>query len=135
MKTPFDFVKDILTRPEFQDISPCDSFVPFLVQKGISGASPEYCNLINSVLNTKLQDWRDNQQILDLLTILIPKKKGAGYKYYGKAAAKKEQKVDVASISDALEISQRELKEMLEYFPELEDSMVEDKEKILKLKK
>ena len=135
MKNPFDFVKDILTKPEFQDISPCDSFVPFLVQKGISGSSPECCNLVNNVLNTKLLEWRDNQQICDMLTILVPKKKGAGYKYYGKAAPKKEVKVDIEGISNALEISQRELKQMLEYFPELEESMVEDKEKVLKLRK
>ena len=135
MRQSTDFARDIISSKELSDITPCDNFVPYLVQKYLSGASPQLCNLLNSVLNNRLLDWRDDQAIFDFLKCVLPKSKTDYFKYFGKPSDKKTTKVDVAAISDALEISKKELLEMIECFPELEETMVEQKEKILKAKK
>jgi hypothetical protein len=135
MKNSSDFARDILVSKDHKDILACDQFVPFLIQKYISGASPEHCNLINSILNTRLSSWRDEQEIYDFLKCIIPKKGSAFFKYFGKSVDKKETKVDIAALSASLEISKKEVTEMLEYFPDLQDSLKEDNEKILKAKK
>jgi hypothetical protein len=134
MKNSSDLARDILSSKNHKDLAPCDNFIPYLVQKYISGASPEHCNLINTILNGKLSLWRYEQEIYDFLKCFIPKKKSAYFTYFGKKKKEKETKVEIERISSALEISQKELQELLEMFPELEDSMVEDKEKILKSK-
>jgi hypothetical protein len=135
MKNSSDFTRDILKNKELEEISSSDQFIPYLVQKYISGVSPEYCVLINNVLNTKLLVWKDPQEIYNLLKILIPKKKYINYRYFGKPANKKESKVDEETICNNLEISRRELHIMLETFPELEKELIEQKEKILKSRK
>ena len=132
MKNSSDLARDILSSKTHKDLSPCDQFIPYLVQKYVSGASPEHCNLINTILNGKLSLWRDEQEIYDFLKCFIPKKKSAYFTYFGKKKKEKESKVEVERIASTLEISQKELKELLELFPELEESMIETKEKILK---
>jgi hypothetical protein len=132
MKNSSDFARDILSSRNHKDVLPCDNFIPYLVQKYVSGASPEHCNLINTILNGKLSLWRDEQEIYDFLKCFIPKKKSAYFTYFGKKKKEKETKVEIERISSALEISQKELLELIELFPELEESMIETKEKILK---
>ena len=132
MKNSSDFARDILSTKNHKDISPCDHFIPYLVQKYISGSSPEHCNLINTILNSRLSVWKDNQEIYDFLKCFIPKKKSSYFTYFGSKTKEKESKVDLDYISSALEISKKELNEMIQYFPELEESFKEDKEKILK---
>lgn len=134
MKTSADFTRDILTNANHSDISEGDSFVPYLVQKYISGVSPEHCNLINSILNTKLCEWNSNQEIYDFLKCFIPKRKGCYYKYFGGGLEDKPLKVDVGSIAKSLEIPTSEVVTMLKYFPQLAKNLTEDKEKILKAK-
>lgn len=135
MRNSSELAKDILCNKEFSELSPCDNFVPFLVQKYISGVHPAYCNLINDLTNNKLLTWNDSQEIYDLFKCVIPKKSDCGYRYFGGKNEHKEYKIDLESISNNLEISIKEFKEMLEYFPDLEKNLKEDKEKILKLKK
>lgn len=135
MRNSSELTKDILTNKEFNDLSPCDNFIPFLVQKYISGVHPVYCNLINEVINNKLSVWNDAQDIFDLLKCIIPKKTDCKYTYFGSKKNNKEFNIDLQSISNNLEISIKQLKEMMEYFPDLEKFFKEDKEKILKLKK
>jgi hypothetical protein len=132
MKNSSDFARDILSTKNHKDISPCDHFIPYLVQKYISGASPEHCNLINTILNSRLQVWKDDQEIYDFLKCFIPKKKSSYFTYFGNKNKEKESKVDLDSLSSALEISKKEINDMIQYFPELEESFKEDKEKILK---
>jgi hypothetical protein len=132
MKNSSDFARDILSTKNHKDISPCDHFIPYLVQKYISGASPEHCNLINTILNSRLQVWKDDQEIYDFLKCFIPKKKSSYFTYFGSKNKEKESKVDLDSLSSALEISKKEINDMIQYFPELEESFKEDKEKILK---
>jgi hypothetical protein len=132
MKNSSDFARDILSTKNHKDILPCDQFIPYLVQKYISGSSPEHCNLINTILNSRLSVWKDNQEIYDFLKCFIPKKKSSYFTYFGSKNKEKESKLDLDGISSALEISKKELNEMLKLFPELEESMKEDKEKLLK---
>jgi hypothetical protein len=134
MKNSTDFTKDILTCKTQKNILPCDNFVPFLVQKYISGVSPEHCNLINTILNSRLLVWKDEQEIYDFLKCFIPKRNSSYFKYFGKPLKNKEYKIDFETICQALEISEKELTVMIEYFPEIEESLKEDKEKILKVK-
>jgi hypothetical protein len=132
MKNSSDFARDILSTKNHKDILPCDQFIPYLVQKYISGSSPEHCNLINTILNSRLSVWKDNQEIYDFLKCFIPKKKSSYFTYFGSKNKEKESKLDLDGISSALEISKKELNEMIKLFPELEESMKEDKEKLLK---
>lgn len=134
MRNSSDLAKDILCDKEFSELAPCDNFVPFLIQKYISGVHPTYCNLINDTLNNKLHSWNDCQEIYDFLKCLIPKK-NCRYRYFGINHEEKETSLDLISLSSVLEISIKELKQILEMFPELEKNLKEDKEKILKLKK
>jgi hypothetical protein len=132
MKTSTDFTKDIITEKEYHKINQGDSFLPYLVQRYISGISPDHCHLINEILNTKLKNWRDNQEIYDFLKCIIPKSKTYSSKYFKTTQEKKEYKVDIKGISESLEISQKELRELLDYFPDLVKSMQENPETILK---
>jgi len=134
MKTSSDFTRDILLNKTHCDIAEGDNFIPFLVQKYLSGVSPEHCNLINDILNMKLSVWCDEQNVYDFLKCFIPKKKGCYFKYFGKSADKKPSKVDIDALALSLEISKRQVIDMLEYFPELEKNLIEDREKILKAK-
>jgi len=134
MRNSSDLAKDILCEKEFSELSPCDNFVSFLVQKYVSGVHPTYCNLVNDILNNKLHSWNDCQEIYDFLKCLIPKK-NCRYKYFAIKHEEKEIKLELNSISSCLEIPVKQLKELLEIFPELEKNIKEDKEKILKLKK
>lgn len=134
MRNSADFVKDIITDPEVNAIIPSDKFSPYLVQRYISGVSPAHCNLLNTVLNSKLTTWRDEQEIYDFLKILIPKSKTVQYQYFGKTGEGFETKVDLDNLSKILEMPKKEIVEMLKCFPKLENNLIEDKEKILKVK-
>ena len=136
MKTPYDFTKDILSNLDHVDINGGDTFPPYLIQKYISGVSPAYCNLINNILNNKLMYWKDPQEIYDFLKCILPKTKTPTFKYFKKNIdIKPEKKVDFQQLSEVLEISQKNLREMFEYFPELKKNLKEDDGKILKARK
>lgn len=138
MRVPIDFARDILKNKEYSELSPTDKFVPFLVQKYLSGVSPEYCDIINDLLNTKLLNWKNDQEIYNYLKLIIPKKSNAFFKYYGSSKSDDQtKKLDsaVTYLSNTWEISKREIYETLESFPELQKLLVEEKEKILKPKK
>jgi hypothetical protein len=137
MKNSTDFTRDILKNKEHQKISPCDIFIPYLVQKYISGVSPEHCMLVNSILNNKLRVWKDEQEIYDFLKLIIPKKNNTYFKYFSPSKKVKDSEIkgDLDYLSQTMEISKRELREMIVYFPILADKLVENKEKILHVKK
>ena len=135
MKTSTDFTRDIITDKEFHKINQGDNFQPYLIQKYISAISPDHCNLINEILNDKLKNWKDDQEIYDFLKCIMPKSKECNIRYFKTTPEKKEYKVDLKGISESLEISVKELKEMLDYFPDLIKSMQESPETILKARK
>jgi hypothetical protein len=138
MKIPTDFARDILKNKEYIELTPTDKFVPFLVQKYLSGVSPEYCDFINDLLNSRLTNWKNEQEIYNFLKLVVPKKSNVFFKYYGSPKsddhAKKLDSV-VTYLSNTWEISKREIYENLKSFPELEKLLVEENEKILKSKK
>jgi hypothetical protein len=135
MKNSTDFTRDIITEKEYYKINQGDSFIPYLIQRYISGISPDHCHLINEILNTKLKNWRDNQEIYDFLKCIIPKSKTYSSKYFKTTQEKKECKVDIKGISESLEMSQKELLKLLDYFPDLIKTMQENPETILKSRK
>jgi hypothetical protein len=137
MKKTIDFTRDLLKSREFHKILPCDELIPYLLQKYISGVSPQYCDLINSLLNSKLSVWKDEQEILDFLTLIIPKKTNTYFKYFKTSPLKKEDmaKIDLDYLSDTLEMSKREIYEMIKNFPEIAEDLKEKSEKILKARK
>lgn len=136
MRTPTDFAREILTSSEQNILETSDSFVPFLIQKYISGVSPEHCVLVNSTLNTKIANWTDNQEVFNFLKIIIPKKKKALFKYFGKKALPTtDNKIDIDYLAENLELPVHEVKELFDIFPELCENFKEDKEKILKSSK
>lgn len=131
MKTPTDFARDILTNNQQNSIMASDNFVPFLIQKYISGCSPQHCLLINSILNDKLGHWTDNQQIYNFLKCIIPKKKNVGFQYFGKKKESIKLGVDVEKICENMEMPQKHFIELLELFPSLKDNYKEDEGKML----
>lgn len=137
MKKTIDFTRDILKKQEFYNLIQCDEFIPYLAQKYISGVSPQYCDFINSLLNNRLSVWKDEQEILDFLTLIIPKKSNVYFKYFKTSPLKKEDmaKIDLDYLSETLEISKRELYGMIKDFPEVAEELKEKSEKILKSKK
>lgn len=140
MKIPTDFARDILKNKDFVELSPTDKFVPFLVQKYLSGVSPEYCDFINDLLNPKLSTWKNEQEIYDFLKLIVPKKTNTFFKYYGSAShAENIKKLDVSIsyASKTLEISKREIYEIMQSFPEIQKLIIEqgENEKILKTRK
>lgn len=140
MKIPTDFARDILKNKEYIELSPTDKFVPFLVQKYISGVSPEYCDFINDLLNSKLLTWKNEQEIYDFLKLIVPKKSNTFFKYYGSTSNPDNiKKIDsvICYMSKTLEISKREIYENIKCFPELQKLIIEqeENEKILKTKK
>jgi hypothetical protein len=136
MKTSLDFAKDIVADKNQQDILPCDAFTTFLIQRYISTVSMSHCNLINSTLNSKLKEWTDTQEIYNFLKCLIPKKTMTYIPYIWKKKEKEDSLgIDIESISDNLEISQKELTNLIDIFPELIENYKDDSEKILKAQK
>ena len=98
MKNSSDFVRDIITNKIQKEINPCDNFIPFLVQKYISGISPEHCNLINGILNNRILLWKDSQEIYDFLKCIVPKSSKCYFKYFTSKSDKKESKLDLTEI-------------------------------------
>lgn len=134
MKNSSQFTKEILSSSQQEEIMPCDDFSPYLVQKYLSGVSPEHCSLVNSVFNTKLSLWRDSQDIYDFMKCVIPKNKSARYRYFGAKNTKEESSIDAERIANSLEMSKKELLELVDYFPDLLKTMTEDNGKTLKAK-
>jgi hypothetical protein len=135
MKNPLEFAREILTEKEQHPILPCDSFVKFLIQRYLSTASMTHCNLINSTLNMKLKGWDDDQEIYNFLKCLIPKVKSAYMPYIWQKKEYKDPPFDIGLVAENLEISKRELEDLIDIFPDLVDNYTETSEKILQEQK
>jgi len=136
MKKPIDFARSILNNKTQEEILPCDDFLPFLIQRYISIASPAHCVLINDILNVKAKNWNDHQEIYNYLKCIIPKQNIRYFQYIWK---KKEldniDDIDVSTIAESLEMSKREVIEYFKMFPELKEEYKNTHEKILKRNK
>lgn len=137
MNNSSDFAKDILSDKQLKTISIGDDFSSFLVQKYISNLSPQFCALVNSTTNGNIGQIANKQIIYDLLKILTPKKDVKFFPFFkkGKTEHQKLESVDFDKLSETLEMSKRELKDIFENFPDIREEFVEKRETILKTKK
>lgn len=133
MKKSIDFARSIINDKIQEEINSCDEWSSFLIQRYISVVSPAHCNMINTILNGKLRNWEDSQEIYHFLKCVIPKNKVYNFDYiWKKKEAPVELKVDVENICKSLEISQKEFYDIAKNFPDILKDLEDSKEKILK---
>jgi CRISPR/Cas system-associated exonuclease Cas4 (RecB family) len=133
MKTVFDIIKDItVLKPKYQ-LLPSDDFVPYMVQRWLSMVHPSYCSLMNDIYNDKISAFMDEQQLYDFLKCIIPKKAANQIKYIkkSKAAEKSKHENVIEELANSLELSKKEVMEMLSICPEILDE-AKEKERVLK---
>lgn len=132
MRKSIDLARSIVNNKTQEDLLPCDEFVPFLVQRYISTVSPLHCNLINDILNTKMKNWTNSQEIFHYLKCIIPKKNVYNFNYIWKSFPKETYEIPIESICENLEMSRKEFTDILDIFPEIGETFKESKERILK---
>lgn len=136
MKTPFDLISDIQKSKESYLLAPDDQFVPFVVQRGLSMASPKTCFLLNETTNM-LHAELDDQMMFDIMKLLVPKTNA--YCKWIKKDAKAEKK-DVSSIETikalarAMDKSVKDVEAMVDADPDFLDQF-KDKNPSIREKK
>ena len=112
MKNTFDIIDNIINKKEQYSISPDDDFVPYMIQRWISMISPEMAYVINETSNTHFAAMQDKQMWNDYFLTTIPKIGRKKIKYLKKDKPKHSQ--DIKDLAQMMEISCRELCELLE---------------------
>ena len=129
MKTIFDIIKDINeVKDTSYQLSSSDDFRIFLVMKYLSFISPEYCNLINLVINEKSFKVMDDQMEFDFLKKVLPKRHVGFIKYMKKPLNKEDSKHDniCATLAQNLNLSKKEIRMMTEIIPDLLEQFEEE---------
>ncbi len=109
--TIFDYIKDITTFKKGTLI--LDDYIPFLINRWLSFISPQTCKGINESVNV-LGNIDKNFHYKLLLT-LYPKTKIPYINYIKKVKDKKNKDEDqIPALAKNIEVSQREIKLMLE---------------------
>ena len=133
MKSPFDIVNDILFSKKSDKLLPCDDVNQFLINRIISYQSPQLCQLINNTTN-HYHGVLDSQQLVDFLTLVIPKNKWKRLDWLPPKKEKMKKATDsnmMQQLCHHMELSKTDLLAALEIFPELLKKF-EDDEKIYK---
>lgn len=137
MKTPFDLISDIQRDNKSYLLAPDDQFVSFIVQRGLSMASPKTCFLLNETTNV-LYGALDEQMMFDLLKLLVPKT--TGYFKWIKKDAKAEKK-DISSITlikslaIAMDRTTKDIEAMIDLDPDFLDQFKDQNPSIREKKK
>lgn len=135
MKSIFDINDDLTyNKPDYK-LSPNDECVPYMHQRWLSFIDPVYCHLLNEIYNMKVAAFTDNQQFYDFMKCILPRKKAFKIKYIKKTkvTADPANEDAVEELANILEISKKEVREMLSINKDVLKSFKEDL-KILKKK-
>lgn len=112
--TIFDHLKDIITSKKGN--LPLDNYVPFLINRWLSFASPSSCMAINESVNSLGNI--DKNIHYKLLIGCFPKQKYMSkINYIKKVKEEKEEEKDsrINILSKTMELSQKEIKQMLDF--------------------
>ena len=110
--TIFDYLADIQTTKSCN--LPLDQYSPYMAARWLSFHSTTLAVKLNNNTNV-FGAVLDKEQHYKLLSVLTPKVKYAKRISYIKKTSKKEEEEKYQILASNLEISQRELKEMLEF--------------------
>jgi hypothetical protein len=110
--TIFDYLGDILVKKK--GTLPLDEYVPFLVNRWLAFSSPAAASAINESVN--LLNVSDKNIHYKLLTSIFPKLKYMPRINYIKKVKieKTEEDSKIKMLANNLELSQREIKQLLE---------------------
>ena len=108
--TIFDHLKDIITSKKGN--LPLDNYVPFLINRWLSFASPSSCIAINESVNCLGNI--DKNIHYKLLIGCFPKQKYMSkINYIKKVKEEKDSRINI--LSKTMELSQKEIKQMLDF--------------------
>ena len=120
--TIFDYLKDIVVSKKGD--MPLEGYAPFLVNRWLSFISPSSCVAINESVNSLGNIDKDIHY--KLLVTCFPKHKYMSkINYIKKVKPEKEDKDDkIVILSKTLELSQKEIEEMLAFKEQLNKSNI-----------
>ena len=120
--TIFDYLKDIITNKK-GDI-PLEEYPPFLINRWLSFVSPTSCKAINESVNS-LGNLDKNTHYKLLISCFPKQKYMSKINYIKKIKQEKEDKDQSLSIlAKTLELSQKEIEEMLDFKKQLNKSNI-----------
>ena len=111
----FDYLKNILyeKHPELLDAD--NDFVPFLIQRWLSMHSPEIAYVLNETTNKYWMSSADKQEWYDMFLAQLPKVRFKKLNYIKKPKEEVDKNAEfIKRIADNMEISQREVRLLLE---------------------
>ena len=120
----FSFLNDILYKKKGDLLKDPDTesvFVPYMMQRWLSMYSPKHAMLINNATNNRWQAYDSKEQWYKILLATIPKSKFKKLNYIKKKDKTKDKNVlekneYIKQVAMNKEISQREIKELIEMF-------------------
>ena len=137
MKNIFELLSDIHnTKPNYT-LTCADEFSSFMACRWISMVSPVYAALINDLYNVQHKAFEDNQMVYDFMKTVMPKKYIGKVNYLKKGVEKKKagkEEEFVERMANVMEIYKREVRELLELYPEAIKELKEDDIKMYKKK-
>ncbi len=116
MTDNFKLITNILFDKKNIELFPGDDCSTWVINKGLSFHSPSLTQLINHTTNS-YHDVLSPQDYVDFLNIIIPKTSFRRIPWFKSDKSKKKSN-NTQVISSNLEISNKELAEILEIFPE-----------------
>lgn len=134
MKNVFQIVDDIVFKaPAPYKLGASDEFNPYMVQRWISMESPESCDMVNLLYNRRQTGFADNQMVHDYLRLVLPKRSRHKISYLKKEKITEKSKNDAAITlaASVLEISKKEVMELVKLRPDMLESYAEDKSKVM----
>lgn len=130
MKTPFQLIDEIRKVKKPYALQIDDAFAAPVIQKGLSMQSPKVCELLCQTTNKWLYSC-DNQQLMDIWKLLIPKSN-----FYFPWISKKDKEKKNKDAENAelikkacilMECSPKYIKSISEFVPDFLDQFKEEK--------
>ena len=106
----FDYLGDILVKKKGN--LPLNDYYPFLINRWLSFAAPSICTALNDTVNKIVID---KEYHYKLLLTIFPKLKSLPRMNYIKKVKKEDKEDNILNLAKGLELSQREIKQMLEF--------------------
>lgn len=113
--TIFNYINDITTYKKGN--LPLDEYIPFLINRWLSFISPQASLGINESVN--ILGNIEKQHHYKLLLTLFPKSKTHFIQYIKKVKGEKKEDDKVPFLASNMEMSQREIKQLLEFTEQL----------------
>lgn len=125
MKNNFNVCEDILFTKDTTKLLPGDEFSPYVVSRLISNHSPQYCNILNQTYNL-YHSVLDRQGAVDFLRVIFPKSRPKRLQWLGRSKQSEAYNVTVKTLANSLEISCKEMQQIVDIFPDILEENTED---------